>query len=117
MILIATGEHCGPGSSFSQIDIFWTLCKYSIYMCKNLRDHYKLKNQDSTLQFTSVAQSCPTLSDPMDCSTPGLPVHHHLPELAQTHVRRVGDAIQPSNPVLSPSPPALNLSQHQALFQ
>ena len=60
----------------------------------------------------SVAQSCLTLCDPMDCSTPGFPVLHHLPELAQTHVHLVGDAIQPSHPLLSPSPPAFNLSQH-----
>ena len=53
-------------------------------------------------QFSSVAQSCPTLCDPMDCSTPGFPVHHQLPELAQTHVHRIGDAIQPSHPLLSP---------------
>ena len=65
----------------------------------------------------SVAQSCPTLGDAMDCSTPGLPVHHQLPEFTQTHVHRVGDAIQPSHPLLSPSPPAFNLSQHQGLFQ
>ena len=58
-----------------------------------------------------------TLYDPMDCSTPGFPVHHHLLELAQTHVHRVGDAIQPSHPLLSLSPPAFNLSQHQGLFQ
>ena len=64
----------------------------------------------------SVAQSCPTLWDPMDCSTPVFLVHHHLPEIAQTHVHRVSDAIQPSHPLLSPSPPALNLSQHQGLF-
>ena len=57
------------------------------------------------------------LCDPMDCSTPGLPVHHQLLELAQTHVHRVGDAIQPSHPLSSPSPPALNLSQHQGLFK
>ena len=68
-------------------------------------------------QFSSVTQSCLTLCDPMDCSTPGLPVHHQLLELAQTHVHRVGDAIQPSHPLLSPSPPAINLSQHQGLFQ
>ena len=68
-------------------------------------------------QFSSVAQSCPTLCDPMSCSTPGLPVHHQLPEFTQTHVHRVGDAIQPSHPLLSPSPPALNRSQHQSLFQ
>ena len=67
--------------------------------------------------FSSVAQSCPTLCDPMNCSTPGLPVHHQLPEFTQTHVHRVGDAIQPSHPLLSPSPPAPNPSQHQSLFQ
>ena len=69
------------------------------------------------LFFSSVAQSCLTLCDPMNCSTPGLPVHHQLPELTQTHVHRVGDAIQPSHPLLSPSPPAPNPSQHQSLFQ
>ena len=71
----------------------------------------------SLVQFSSVAQSCPTLCDPMDCSTPGLPVHHQLPEFAQTHVHWVGDAIQPSHPLSSPSPPAFSLSQHQGLFQ
>ena len=68
-------------------------------------------------QFSSVAQSCPTHFDPMDCSTPGLPVHHQLLEFTQTHVHWVGDVIQPSHPLSSPSPPALNLSQHQGLFQ
>ena len=70
------------------------------------------------VQFSSVAQSCLTLCDPMNCSTPGLPVHHQLPQSTQTHVHRVGDAIQPSHPLSSPSPPALtlNLSQHQGLF-
>ena len=67
--------------------------------------------------FSSAAQSCPTLCDPMDCSTPGLSVHHQLPEFTQTHVHWVGDAIQPSHPVSSPSPPAFNLSQHQGLFK
>ena len=62
-----------------------------------------------TPQIRSVTQSCPTLCDPMDCSTPGFPVHHQLPELAETHVHQVGDAIQPSHPLPSPSPPALNL--------
>ena len=64
-----------------------------------------------------VTQSCLTLWDPMDCSIPGFPVLHQLPELAQTHVHWVGDALQPSHPLLSPSPPAFNLSQHQGLFQ
>ena len=68
-------------------------------------------------QFSSVAQSCPTLCDPMNRSTPGLPVHHHLPEFTQAHVHRVRDAIQPSHPGSSPSPPAPSPSQHQSLFQ
>ena len=68
-------------------------------------------------KFSSVAQSCPTLCDPMNPSMPGLPVHHQLLESTQTHVHRVGDAIQPSHPLLSPSPPALNLPQHQGLFK
>ena len=68
-------------------------------------------------QFSSVAQSCPTLCDPMNRSTPGLLVHHQLPEFTQTHVHQVGDAIQPSHPLSSPSPPAPNPSQHQSLFQ
>ena len=67
--------------------------------------------------YSSVAQSCLTPCDPINCSMPGLPVHHQLPESTQTHVHWVGDAIQPSHPLSSPSPPALNLSQHQGLFQ
>ena len=67
--------------------------------------------------LSSVTQSCPTLCDPMDCSTPGFPVHHQLPELAQIHVYWVSDAIQPSHPLSSPSPPTINLSQCQGLFQ
>ena len=67
--------------------------------------------------FRSVAQSCLTLCDPMNSSTPGLPVHHQLPEFTQTHVHRVSDAIQPSHSLSSPSPPAPNPSQHQGLFQ
>ena len=74
-----------------------------------------------TLMFSSVlssvAQSCQTLCNPMNHSMPGLPVHHQLLKLAQTHVHQVGDAIQPSHPLSSPSPPAFNLSQHQGLFQ
>ena len=68
------------------------------------------------VQFSSVAQMYLTLCDPMDCSTPGFPVHHQLPELTQTHVHYISDAIQPSHPLSSPSP-AFNLSQHQGLFQ
>ena len=71
-----------------------------------------LLGKSPNAQFSSVAQSCPTLCDPSNCSTPGLPVHHQLPEFTQTHVHRVRDAIQPSHPRLSPSPPAPNPSQH-----
>ena len=70
-----------------------------------------------SVQFISVAQLCPTLYNPMNCSTPGLPVHHQYLEFTQTHVHQVGDAIQPSHPLPSPSPPAPNPSQHQGLFQ
>ena len=69
------------------------------------------------IQFSSVAQWCPTLCDLMDCSIPGFPFHHQLPKLAQTHVHQGGDSIQPSHPLSSPSPPVFNLSQHQGLFQ
>ena len=75
------------------------------------------KLSSGSVQFSSVAQSCPTLCDPMNCSTPALPVHHQLPEFTQTHVHRVSDAIQPSHLLLSPSPPAPNPSQHQRIFQ
>ena len=71
----------------------------------------------STFCCCSAAQPCLTLCNPMDCSTPGFPVPHHLPEIAQTHVHWVSDAIQPSLPLSSPSPPAFNLSQHQGIFQ
>ena len=69
-----------------------------------------------SVQFSSVAQSCPTLFDPMNCSMPSLPVHHQLLEFTQTHVHWVGDAVQPSHPLSSPFPPAPNPSQHQSLF-
>ena len=70
-----------------------------------------------SVQFSSVAQSCPTLCDPMNHSMPGLPVHYQLTEFTQTHVHQVSDAIQPSHLLLSPFPPAPNPSQHQGLFQ
>ena len=72
---------------------------------------------EDSVQFSSETQSCLTLCDPMNCSMQGFPVHNQLLEATQTHVHRVGDAIQPSHPLLSPSPPALNLSQHQGLFR
>ena len=99
----------------------------NVFMMKNIINIHgrkieeQIENQNDPLskyhQFSSVAQSCPTLCDPMNLSTPGFPVHHQLPEFTQTHVHRVGDTIQPSHPLLSPSPPAPNPSQHQGLFQ
>ena len=84
------------------------------FMIKTLQ---KAGIEGTSVQFRSVAQSCPTLCDPMNRSTPGLPVHHQLLEFTQTHIHRVSDAIQPSHPLSSPSPPAPNPSQHQSLFQ
>ena len=93
-----------PGDYLAQLNIRKKLRKTNLkYVC--------------TIQFSSVSQSCPTLYDPMNCSTPGLSVHHQLLEFTQTHVHQVGDAIQPSHPLPSPSPPALNLSQHRGLFK
>ena len=88
-----------------QIKLLWT-CLYKIFMWTYV-----------FTQFSSVAQSCLILCNPMNRSMPGLPVHHQLPEFTQTHVHQVSDAIQPSHPLSSPSPPALNPSQHQSLFQ
>ena len=98
---------------------------YPFHKCKNWFLKPKIfkiniirkKSFPHSVQFSSVTQSCPTLSDSMNRSTPGLPIHHQLPEFTQTHVHRVSDAIQPSQPLPSPSPPAPNPSQHQSLFQ
>ena len=81
-----------------------------------LKNELHILNRTS-VQFSSVTQSCPTVCNPMDCSTPGLPIHHQLPEFTQTQVHWVSDAIQPYHPLLSPSAPAFNLSQHQDLFK
>ena len=95
----------------------WQICKeirfrvIQDWRCINPNGYITLKS------VSSVAQSCPTLFDSIDCSMPGFPVHHQLPELAQTHVHRVCDAIQPSHPLSTPSPPAFNLAQQQGLFQ
>ena len=93
-------------------DLKTNFSQYSEYVIQKVNLLFKV-----SVQFSSVAQLCPTLCDPMNYSTPGLPVHHQLPESTQTHVHCVGDAIQPSHPLSSPSPPALNLSQHQGLFK
>ena len=93
-------------------------CRHiSAYICVSLLIYKVNNNIMSIIKFSSVAQSCLTLWDPMDRSTPGFPVQHKLPELAQTHVHRVGDAIQPSHSLSPPSPLAFNISQHQGLFQ
>ena len=86
-------------------------------LCESWGQWYQIFVAQFSLQFSSVTQSCLTLCNPMNRSTPGLPVHHQLPEFTQTHVHRVSNAIQPSHPLSSPSPPALNLSRHQGLFQ
>ena len=119
-----------PSSSYPYLsspdkrDSLALLCKRDspiMYKCKGENSSSlfpsPLNPVPGSVQLSSVAQSCPTLCDPMNRSTPGLPVHHQLPESTQTHVHCVNDAIQPSHPLSSPSPPALNLSQHQGLFQ
>ena len=93
---------------------WWAL--FPNQMLKLLVSGFSL-NLNVSVQFSLVTQSCLTLCDPMNCSTPDLPVHHQLPEFTQTHVHQVGDAILPSHPLSSPSPPAPNPSQHQSLFQ
>ena len=90
---------------------------FSVVHCLIFQEQQGLfKTKFKNGRFSSVAQSCPILCDPVGCSTPDLPAHHQLPEFTQTHVHRVGDAIQPSHPLLSPSPSAPNPSQHQSLF-
>ena len=100
--------------------LMWTIFKIFIEFFTIFLLFYVLVflwSPNSPVQFSSVAQSCPTLCNPMNCSTPGLPVHHQIPESSQTHIHWVGDAIQPSHPLSSPTPPALNLSQHRGLFK
>ena len=98
----------------------WVLCTHSplgLFICYLDAWTPSISSLHFSVQFHSVTQSCLTLCDPLDCSTPGFPVHHQLLELAQTHVHQVSDAIQSPHPLPSPSPPAFNLSQHQGLFQ
>ena len=126
MIVIWSQHHlfspviCNDFTVIYQVSIcvwihYWTLVCHYLCVCVNII--MSLAFMPLPVQFSSVTQSCPTLCDPRNHSTPGLPVHHHLPEFTQTHVHRVSDAIQPSHPLSSPSPPAPNLSQHQSLFQ
>ena len=108
-----TTRHCKLKQTNKKTANHWGACSPSrnIWLQMIAENIYMLNSK--MLQFSSVTQSCPTLCDPMNHSTPGLPVHHHLPEFTQTHVHRVGDAIQPSHPLSSPFPPAPNPSQHQ----
>ena len=106
-----------PICSFSiTMDVFILSCFFSFLKSQIVRSKGIHLSVSAFFQSTSVSQSCPTLCDLMNHSTPGLPVHHQLLESTQTHVHRDSDAIQPSHPLSSPSPPALNLSQHQGLF-
>ena len=106
----------------TQLSLKWITNKDLLYTTWNSAQHHvaawiKAEFGGESVQFSSVAQSCPTLCDPMNHRTPGLPVHQHLPEFTHTHVHRVRDAIQPSHPLSSPPPPAPNPSQHQSLVQ
>ena len=134
-----TAPSSSPSLGVGGINIMTNTCHWLLCLCvsmsgrgwrgcKSFPQHQKGGTQSSPLgwyhtpvlgafQFSSVAQSCPTLCDPMNRSTSGLPVHHQLPEFTETHVHRVSDAIQPSHPLSSASPPAPNPSQHQSLFQ
>ena len=103
-------------ASFCPMKSERSLCRFISYSCRQVTLPMEKVPQPS-VQFSSVTQSCLTLCDPMNRSTPGLPVHHQLPEFTQTHVHRVRDAIKPSHPLSSASPPAPNPSQHQSLFQ
>ena len=85
--------------------------------CRQILYHLSHQRNSCRSSVSSVTQPCPTLCDPMNCSTPGFPVYYQLLELVQTHIHRVSDAIQQSHPLLSPSPPAFNLSWHQGLFK
>ena len=108
-------EMCSTFSCLSCMHLWSTFGTWNFHVLGATNSMERM--EISSVQFSSVAQSCPTLCDPMDCSTPGLPVHHLILELTQSHVHWLGDAIQLSHPLLFPSPPAFNLSQRQGLFK
>ena len=127
---VNTSAECGRAQKICQLNCFinkncscsscpclggirWSWRRIKLFLPSTWWEKYILMY---LLFSRSVAQSCPTLCNPMDCSTPGFPVLHCLLEFAQAHVHWVGDTIQPSHPLLSPSPPALSLSQHQGLL-
>ena len=108
-----------PHASYSG-KLLKSICNIFIvlkFQWKKLTKRPQKSGPNHTVHFSSVVHSCQTLCDPMDCSTPGFHVHHWLQEPTQTHIHRVGDAIQPFHPLSSPSPPALNLSHNQGLFK
>ena len=112
--MAAVTIHSGFGAQDSCLSLL-VICKF--WMDCEVQTIVKVQHiVNCSIQFSSVSQSCPTLCDPLN-RTPGLPVHHQLPEFTQTHIHRVSGAIQPSHPQSSPSPPAPNPSQHQSLFQ
>ena len=114
----ASQNGCDPKSTSNECWNCWWECKLVQTLWRTVwRFLKKFEIELPSVQFISVAQSCPTLWDPMNRSTPGLPVHHQLPEFIQTHVHWVSDAIQPSHPLSSHSTPAPNPSKHQSLFQ
>ena len=111
---------CFPGCRphFGPNKLYLVTFKFCIFLVNtSVTASFSQLGDFSSVQFSSVTQSCPTLCNPVNCSTPGLPAHHQLLEFIQTHAHRVGDAIQPSHPLSPPSPPAPNASQHQGLFQ
>ena len=114
-----TNSREGIRSEFFLLHIFDCVDHCKKFLKRWERDQltFLLRNLYASQSVSSVAQSCPILCHPIDCSTPGFPVHHQLSKLAQTHVHHVSDATQPSHPLSSPSPPAFNLSQHQGLIQ
>ena len=113
LLFLSLPQHLPPIQSSRPVFPSEAPCRSSFYLLPPSPAYYV----GNSVQFSSVTQSCPTLCDPMNRSMPGLPVHHQLPEFTQTHVHGVSDAIQPSHPLSSPSPPATNPSQHQSLFQ
>ena len=121
-IFISENDNCGTQISnfcdaLKQHSTFNYFPRFSLQHPRCQWHHQPEHAPSSSIQFSSVAQSCPTLCNPMNCSMPGLPVYHQLPEFTQTHVPRVSDAIQPSHPLSSPFPPAPNPSQNEDLFQ
>ena len=122
---VAMPSSRGPSQPRDQTCIFYISCIEARFTRQVAQCHlgsprcinFLMAGQVRSVQFSLVSRSCPTLCNPMDCSTPSFPLQHQRPELTQTHVHRISDAIQPSHPLLSPSPPAFNLSQHQGLFK